>query len=174
MKDLPLWSFFSLTMCRPPMAICSQMELPATSHPRADWRLDSHTSLEQYPIKAPSLPPFVLYSSSHQSFPLFLRLSPFFPLPLASFLSIYPPVVPTHSVNPLQKKVSGCIIIGSQAPIPKLSVPQHLDLADRSQQSKISRKYYGGCANMINDMLRSVSKYWEVGSVPGAAQRLFK
>lgn len=52
MKDLPLWSFFSLTMCRPPMAICFQMELPATSHPRADWRLDSHTSLEQYPIKA--------------------------------------------------------------------------------------------------------------------------
>lgn len=96
MKDLPLWSFFSLTMCRPPMAICSQMELPATSHPRADWRLDSHTSLEQYPIKAPSLPPFVLYSSSHQSFPLFLRLSPFFSSS-TRLLSVHLPPCCPHS-----------------------------------------------------------------------------
>lgn len=52
MKNLPPWSFISLTMCCPLVTICFQMEVPATSHPHSDRRLDTHTSLELYPIKA--------------------------------------------------------------------------------------------------------------------------
>ncbi len=166
MKDLPLWSFFSLTMWCPLTTICFQMEAPAISHPHSDWRQDTHTSLGQYPIKAQApLHLFCILLATKASF-----VSLFLPL-----LCVHlPPCCPRSRCKSPTKEVSSCIIIGSQAPIPKLSVQQHQDLEDRSQQSKISRKYYSHCANMINDMLRAVSKYWDVGSVPGAVVRLLR
>lgn len=71
-------------------------------------------------------------------------------------------------------EASTCILIGSKAPIPGLSVQQHLNLEDKSQQSKISRVNYGWCANMINDMLEPFSIYCEVVSIPRAAKRLLR
>lgn len=64
--------------------------------------------------------------------------------------NIPPPLPHTHIPSPLSPhsksyttRASTCIIIGSQAPIPKVSVQQHPNSHDRSRQSKISRKYYG-------------------------------
>lgn len=52
MKDVERWYFFSLTMLYLLLTICFQMEVSAKSHPHTEWRLETHTSLEQYPIKA--------------------------------------------------------------------------------------------------------------------------
>lgn len=80
MKDLPLWSFFSLTMRCPLMTICFQVEAPATSHPHSDWRLDTHTSLGQYPIKAQAP----------------LHLLCILVATKASFVSLFPPLFHFH------------------------------------------------------------------------------
>lgn len=148
MKDVPLWYFFSLTMRYLLLTICFQMVVPAKSHPHTERRLETHTSLEQYPIIAQAaVLLFCILLATKVSLSLFL---------LPSFC----PSSPMSTPLPPQKErgVCSCLIIGSQAPILKLSMQQWLDLEDRSQQNKISRKYYSRCGNMINDMLRPVSK----------------
>lgn len=61
MKDLPLWHFFSLTTRYLLVTICFQMEVSAKSHPHIEWRLETHTSLKQYPIKAQAPVRFVFF-----------------------------------------------------------------------------------------------------------------
>lgn len=142
-------------MCYPLATICFQIGEPATSHPHAADK--TNINLKQYPIKAQGpLHLFCILLATKA--PL---VSPFPPLFLILLTSRSPstPCCPLSWYKSPTKRVSSFIIIGSQAPIPKLSVQQHLGLEDRSKQSKISSRYYSCCTNKINDMCRPVCKY---------------
>lgn len=84
--DVPQRYFFSLTMRYLLLTICFQMELPAKSHPHTKHRLETHTSLEQYPIKAQAaLHLFCILLGTKVSSSLFLLRSfcPSSPMPTA-------------------------------------------------------------------------------------------